>query len=483
MVTKSKRCMSLLLLCIPVILVAGVGGLLSWKQLCRLDRVEQDHARERMLHAQDLLHQETHRLGLILADSSAHDDLYRFVDQPYDEYIRTHWSPAQVINLHIGFLAVLDAHDQILFDAAFHPRTGAPEPLPASLLAEFNPGSPLRRPLMEDGGPLGGLLLLPEGPLVIGARPILDSEHRGPVRGTLVMGRWLESDDLRRLGADFPWPLRMVRADDPSTPAELRDRVARADGVWVQNLNRFRLVAYSILNDLRGQPALLVWFDMPRRVNRESLRLIRNLGVGILATTVLGLLVVCGLGRHLAGARLPAAAPEIKPVASPSAGVPRREDVAPPASVVADTRVGAGGRRVLVMEDQVQILTLLNRVLARHGYAATLANDGAEAIRLYKEAYEQGRPFDVVLMDLFVPTGMGGRETICRLHDFDPGIKAVVISGSSDDPVLLNYREYGFKAAMPKPLDFGQLITLLDNVIAGEPVPDPRPLDGVRSRH
>ena len=113
-----------------------------------------------------------------------------------------------------------------------------------------------------------------------------------------------------------------------------------------------------------------------------------------------------------------------------------------------------GQGRVLVMDDEAPLRKIVGRMLEELGYESEFAEDGAQAIKMFKEAKEAEKPFDAVILDLTVPGGMGGKEAINKLLELDPEVKAIVSSGYSDDPVLANFQEYGFKGMMPKPFEF-----------------------------
>lgn len=125
--------------------------------------------------------------------------------------------------------------------------------------------------------------------------------------------------------------------------------------------------------------------------------------------------------------------------------------------------------RILVMDDEDMIREVLSDMLQQVGCEVSLARDGREAIGLYRKALEAGKSFDVVIMDLTVPMGMGGKEAISKLTEMDPQVKAIVSSGYSDDPVMANFREYGFSALVSKPFRFKELVKTLQNVLAGSP--------------
>jgi two-component system, cell cycle sensor histidine kinase and response regulator CckA len=99
------------------------------------------------------------------------------------------------------------------------------------------------------------------------------------------------------------------------------------------------------------------------------------------------------------------------------------------------------------------------------GYESEFANDGDEAIEMYKRAMKSEKPYNAVIMDLTIPGGMGGKEAIKILLEIDPEVKAIVFSGYSEDPVMANFREYGFKGMMPKPFDTNALGKILNDVL------------------
>jgi len=127
---------------------------------------------------------------------------------------------------------------------------------------------------------------------------------------------------------------------------------------------------------------------------------------------------------------------------------------------------GQGG--ILVMDDEASLRKMVGRILEKLGYEVELAKDGAEAIEMYKRAKEAEKPYDVVILDLTIPGGMGGREAIKSLLEIDPGVKAIVSSGYSDDPVLANFWEYGFKGMLPKPFESNSLGKVLNEVLKDE---------------
>jgi CheY-like chemotaxis protein len=119
------------------------------------------------------------------------------------------------------------------------------------------------------------------------------------------------------------------------------------------------------------------------------------------------------------------------------------------------------------MDDEHVVRTNLGRVLKQMGYEPELAEDGATAVQLYAQARQGGRGFDAAILDLTVRGAMGGQEAVRALRVLDPEVRAVVMSGHSDDRVMQEYSQYGFKGALTKPFDRETLVSVLTRVLSG----------------
>lgn len=107
--------------------------------------------------------------------------------------------------------------------------------------------------------------------------------------------------------------------------------------------------------------------------------------------------------------------------------------------------------RILIMDDKDIVRTTISSMLEHLGYEIESAINGDEAIEKYRGAIRNGEPFKLVILDLTIPGGKGGKETIEELRKINPDIKAIVSSGYSTDPVMAHYREYGFMGVIMKP--------------------------------
>jgi PAS domain S-box-containing protein len=124
-----------------------------------------------------------------------------------------------------------------------------------------------------------------------------------------------------------------------------------------------------------------------------------------------------------------------------------------------------GKGKILIMDDEDFVREVAGEIVESLEYSAELAKDGAEAIELYKNAMESGKPFTAVIMDLTIPGGMGGKEAVRELLKIDPEMKAIVSSGYSNDPVMSDYKKYGFMGVVTKPYKISELGKTLQKII------------------
>jgi two-component system, cell cycle sensor histidine kinase and response regulator CckA len=143
----------------------------------------------------------------------------------------------------------------------------------------------------------------------------------------------------------------------------------------------------------------------------------------------------------------------------------RRQPAINPATTEA-SRSGEG--RVLVMDDEAVIRETAGDLLGHLGYEVDFAVSGEEAIRKYEAAIRAGLPYRLVMMDLTVPGGMGGREAVRWLLDLDPAARVVVSSGFAGDPAMTDYERYGFSGALIKPYNLKELVRTINRLL-GEP--------------
>jgi CheY-like chemotaxis protein len=133
----------------------------------------------------------------------------------------------------------------------------------------------------------------------------------------------------------------------------------------------------------------------------------------------------------------------------------------------------SGKGKVLFMDDEQIILDMTREVLKFLNYDVMFAREGREAIDLYKKEMAAGVPFDVVILDLSVQSGLGGKETLAELRKIDPGVKSVISSGFIDDPVVRDFSGHGFDRRLTKPYKIPELKDILEQLVQKTPGRNP----------
>jgi CheY-like chemotaxis protein len=122
-------------------------------------------------------------------------------------------------------------------------------------------------------------------------------------------------------------------------------------------------------------------------------------------------------------------------------------------------------RKILVMDNEEILRVATSQMLAAVGCTVYVAGNGHEAIERYREAKECKDPFDAVILDLNIPNGKGGKETIRELLVMDPEVKAIISSGDISNTVVTDFEAYGFKGVLNKPFSMDELEQVLHKVL------------------
>lgn len=125
-----------------------------------------------------------------------------------------------------------------------------------------------------------------------------------------------------------------------------------------------------------------------------------------------------------------------------------------------------GQGRILIMDDEDIVLDVLGEMLKKLGFEVGSARDGGEAVEIYQTASNNGQPYEAVILDLTVPGGLGGKETLEFLKEINPRVKVIVSSGYSDSPIMADYEKYGVKGVITKPYRLPELSQVIHEVIS-----------------
>jgi two-component system, cell cycle sensor histidine kinase and response regulator CckA len=129
------------------------------------------------------------------------------------------------------------------------------------------------------------------------------------------------------------------------------------------------------------------------------------------------------------------------------------------------TSEGQNKINILILEDEDIVGDIARQMLVYLGYDVVLVKDGMEAVSQYISRIDCGKRFHLVIMDLTIPGGMGGKDAVSEILAVDPNAKVVVSSGYSNDPIMVHCKEYGFSAAIAKPFDLQSLKRIVETLL------------------
>ncbi len=265
--------------------------------------------------------------------------------------------------------------------------------------------------------------------------------------------------------ADDIWP---VEVDEGQMSQVINNLILNADqampsgGIIEVGCSNMRVDADTILPLKEGRYVVIAIKDQGTGISREALPRIfdpyfstKKDGKGLGLATVYS--IVRNHDGHITVNSVPGEGTTFTiylPASLQSAVDSRAEE--------AEEHTGRG--TVLVMDDEENIRDVAGEMLKFIGYDVKFAADGAEAVDLYRSSREAGEPFAAVIMDLTIPGGMGGKEAVMMLRDIDPDVRAIVSSGYSNDPIMADFRKYGFRGIITKPYKLGDLKKMLAQV-------------------
>lgn len=235
-------------------------------------RLEEREVRVDVQHVLGELSEAQAKLNTMAVDYADWDDTYAFVAGELINYPQVNLTDQTYQFLQLNLVLIVNTAGEIVYGSGYDLEAGKPTPVPAGLLAHITASDRLLdHPTLESS--LAGVVLLPEGPLIVASRPILTSDYKGPIRGTLIIGHYLSTSELDQQARTANLSLTFHRFDDPQLPADFataRASLSPASPTLVQPLDADTVAGYSLVMDLYGQPALLLRVDTARTVYMQG---------------------------------------------------------------------------------------------------------------------------------------------------------------------------------------------------------------------
>ncbi|MBM4135887.1 MAG: hypothetical protein FJ241_03550 [Nitrospira sp.] len=230
------------------------------------------------------------------------DETYSFIETNNQEFIKANPTDKTFSELKINLMLFIRSSGRIVFSKAFDLQNEKEVPVPQSIQKHISTGGILlRHPDAESKH--SGIILLPEGPIIITSRPILTSEGKGPVRGTLIFGRYIDDVEIQKLTEEAHYTLSVHRIDDMNMPRDCLSAIPLLSDktpIQVKPLSSDIVSGYTILKDIYGKPALIVKLLVKRAIFKQGQETVRDFIILILiANLILGAITIFMLEKKV----------------------------------------------------------------------------------------------------------------------------------------------------------------------------------------
>jgi PAS domain S-box-containing protein len=238
-------------------------------------KLEEQDARRNVDRVRSALADDLATMDRICRDSATWDKTYAFIENGDPEFIRSDIGFGRFSTLaqrRQNLLLYVNASGRIVFGEGYDLTTLKEKPIPEGLREHLHTGGVLLRHTSRENG-AAGIVLLPEGPMMVASRPILTTQGQGPIRGSLLMGRYLDSAEIGSLSEKTHLALAVFQFQDPQlgrlVPREPSSLLNHGP-VVVQLLNNDSIAGYALLRDIDAKPALVLRITMPRDVYNQG---------------------------------------------------------------------------------------------------------------------------------------------------------------------------------------------------------------------
>ena len=261
-------------------------------------KVEEQATQENVGRALAALNDDVAQLSTTASDYSSWDDTYSFIQDGNQAYITTNFQDENLGRLRLDLVLLIDSTGKPVFGKGYAPDSDQSKPVAEDVLKQISADSFLTRQL-DTTSVISGVVPLPQGIALVAARPILQSDATGPVKGTLIFGRWLDAKEVARLATVTHLSLLTQRLDDKQIPAELqtvRSALSEKNPILIRPLNEQAIAGYTAIKDVTGQTAALFSIETPRPIYQQGQASVQTLvaltaaAIVIFTTVMLGLL-------------------------------------------------------------------------------------------------------------------------------------------------------------------------------------------------
>jgi sensor domain CHASE-containing protein/signal transduction histidine kinase len=266
-------------------------------------KLEEENELQNLESASNAIQNDIDSLDAMTYDWASWDDTYEFITDRNQDYVDSNLVDEAFPNSRLNFVLYINAEGDLVYGKGYDPQNKEQIPIPKSLLEHTTGGSMLARHTEADSS-IKGLILLPEGPLIVASRPILTSKEKGPIRGALILARYLDDAEIELLTETSLTPFSIVHFEGEETPSDLRESLSTEEASFVRLLDSNTIAGYARLDDIYGKPALIIETRMTRDIYKQGERSILYFMFSLLAIGVVSGTVSLILMENLVLARL-----------------------------------------------------------------------------------------------------------------------------------------------------------------------------------
>lgn len=290
------------LLAIFATLVVLIGVLFATSQLVIMssfDALEREDAAKNTERSRSAFHEVLNGMSTKTADWSAWDDTYAFASDHNRDYVESNLLVSSFAAMKLNFVVIMDRSGKMVYGQAYDIESNRMVKLPGDLGKHLSPDSKLLSHKSTDSS-VEGLVMLREGPAMIVSQPIVKSTGDGPIRGSILFGRFLDSEETKRLSQVTHLSLTTYAAGNTSLPPDCADafKSIKAKEVRTSPRSENSIAGYALLSDIYGKPAVLVKAEMPRDIHSHGVQSVNYLITAFLiAVTIFAVVMILLLDK------------------------------------------------------------------------------------------------------------------------------------------------------------------------------------------
>jgi two-component sensor histidine kinase/sensor domain CHASE-containing protein len=232
------------------------------------DKLEEKDTLMNTERARDALKSDINRLSIAVGDWAPWDDTYNFILDGNEQYIESNFGTSTMANLKVNFVLFYNNSGHLVYGTGLDLKNGENIPIPISFRSDISPNNILLNHTSLESS-ISGIMMLPEGPIIVASNPIITSDHKGPIRGTLIMGSFLDIEELSRI-THLSLSFRQFNGQNNIDYWSEIQMLSKEKPILIQPRNNEIIAGYVLLDDIEGNPAIVLKAEMPRGIHKQG---------------------------------------------------------------------------------------------------------------------------------------------------------------------------------------------------------------------